>query len=669
MIQDDFRLFSQRNPRAFKMPLSMTACVYLVLTSCLWAQQQQPAPPPPQPSSADPSQPQPQPKLEPIQTSITVTGQITTETPAAITVVNSLALEEVPGVNIDDRLRVVPGFTLFKRNSSVAANPTTQGVSLRGIGSTGASRTLLLWDGIPLNDPFGGWVYWDRISPTEVDRIEISRGASTSVFGDLAMGGAINIFSRPPEPFHVSLGYDGGNENTNEITAAGSYRRKWFGVSANTRFLSTDGYFIVPAANRGSVDRPAGVDFAAGVLRLDFLGPRDRLFVRLDTLAEERANGTALVKNSTSLGTLAANYSHQMDKDSFSVLGYRTQEVYRANYSSVAADRNSERLTENQIVPAVSNGGAAFWTHTERSYNFLAGGDANYVDGVSTDLSVAGVATVGGGTRLEHGVFGQANATWKDFRFFGGLRYDVTGLGENFVSPSGGIVYGRKRFRLRGSVYQSFRTPTLNELYRDFRAGNTNTLPNPLLKPETVFGSEAGIDWVGEKSRISVTGYRNDLGNLITNVTLSTTPALITRERENAASALARGVEVSGKRDWGPFHGELAYLFADSRVATGQRIPEVPKHQGSAQLSYVHKGTTVALVARSASLQFDDDKNTLLLGGYATEALTIRQRLRRGFTASLGIENVLDRQYWVTISTVPNVGPPRLIRAGIRWER
>src|SRR5262249_17249960 len=137
--------------------------------------------------------------------------------------------------------------------------------------------------------------------------------------------------------------------------------------------------------------------------------------------------------------------------------------------------------------------------------------------------------------------------------------------------------------------------------------------------------------------RISFTAYRNDLSNLITNVTLTTTPTLITRQKQNAASALARGFEFTGRQDWGPFHGELGYLFADSRVGTGERIAEVPKHQGTGQFSYAHKGTTAALIVRSYSFQFDDDRNTLVLGGYATVQLSLRQRLKYGFTALLGM--------------------------------
>src|ERR1035438_7853602 len=156
----------------------------------------------------DPSKP------EPVKTSITVVEKISAETPANVTTLDSTALQQSPGTNLDDRLRDVPGFSLFRRSSSLAANPTTQGISLRGIGSSGASRTLVLWDGIPANDPFGGWVYWTQFVPAEIARAEISRGAATSIFGDRAMSGAIGIFSRQAEHLHVLGEYEFGNGTT-----------------------------------------------------------------------------------------------------------------------------------------------------------------------------------------------------------------------------------------------------------------------------------------------------------------------------------------------------------------------------------------------------------------------------------------------------------------------
>src|SRR5579859_7003831 len=155
--------------------LRQATFAWLVLITPLWLSAQNQPPPQLPPAQENP-------KIEPVKESITVTSTISADAPASMTVVNATRLDETPGINIDDRLRDVPGFTLFRRTSSLVANPTTQGVSLRGIGSSGASRALVLWDGIPENDPFGGWVYWDRFAPQELERIEISRGASTSVF-------------------------------------------------------------------------------------------------------------------------------------------------------------------------------------------------------------------------------------------------------------------------------------------------------------------------------------------------------------------------------------------------------------------------------------------------------------------------------------------------------
>src|SRR5262245_26675355 len=197
------------------------------------------------------------PKPEPLKTSITVTEKITTETPANVTVIDSKRIQQTPGVNMDDRLRIIPGFSLFRRTSSLVAHPTTQGISLRGIGSSGASRTLVLWDGIPANDPFGGWVYWTQFVPGEMSRAEISRGAATSVFGEKAMSGAIGLFSRPPEQWHLFGQYEFGNQDTHDLSAGFSQAWSKFAFSGAVRAFTTDGYYIVPQRIRGLADTKA----------------------------------------------------------------------------------------------------------------------------------------------------------------------------------------------------------------------------------------------------------------------------------------------------------------------------------------------------------------------------------------------------------------------------
>ena len=141
--------------------------------------------------------------LEPptILETVTVTAARTEERlgniPASIKVLDRADIRQSPGVVADDVLRQVPTFSLFRRSSSLTAQPTTQGVSLRGIGPSGVSRTLVLLDGIPFNDPFGGWVYWTRVPLDNVDRIEIVEGPSSNLYGNYAMGGVINLLVDP----------------------------------------------------------------------------------------------------------------------------------------------------------------------------------------------------------------------------------------------------------------------------------------------------------------------------------------------------------------------------------------------------------------------------------------------------------------------------------------
>ena len=483
MINTVFRWLSAARPLASPKRVGRFGAATLLLwtlpVSLLCGQT---SPPPPQPEA-----------FPPVKTSITVTGQVAAEAPAEITTVNRGELQQTPGINLDDRLRQVPGFSLFRRSSSLVANPTTQGVSLRGIGSTGASRTLVLWDGIPINDPFGGWVYWTRVEPEQIDDVEIMRGAHQRFRRPRDVGCHRDAVP-PRRNGTVRLGYDAV---TRAPRTLGGWLRPvaalWGG--SDVRALTSDGYYIVPESIRGAVDTKAGVDFVAGNFRADLLGANQRLSFKLDILAEDRANGTVLQRNSTSLGTLAANYAWQRDENGISVVAYHTREEFRASFSSVAAGRTTERLTYTQVVPSEATGAAAYWTRNTHRYNLIAGADFERVEGYGTDRLVPSGIRFGGGSRIEQGTFAQFDAGTATARIFLGARYQFAGGGERFFSPSAGFAIGRGRLRFRGSGYRSFRAPTLNELYREFRVGNTDTLANPDLRSETLTGGEAGVDY------------------------------------------------------------------------------------------------------------------------------------------------------------------------------
>ncbi len=614
----------------------------------------------------------PAPEPERIKTEVTVVGSVKAEAPASMTILGAPEVQTVPGVNLDDRLRQVPGFTLFRRSSGLVANPTTQGISLRGLGSTGASRTLVLWDGVPLNDPFGGWVYWTRVAPESVNQIEVTRGASSSVFGDRAMSGSISLFSKPIDARHYYGAIEGGNRG--QVSPSVGYwdRIGNWGFGAQGRAFRFDGYPIVPATIRGRIDTPANVEFVTGDTRLEYTKGAHRVGLKFDVLAEDRANGTPIQTNSTSIGSLAGTYARQWSRDSVNVTGFFQSQEFRAGFSAIAATRATETLTFRQSVPAQAGGGSALYRHAGSSWNGVFGVDVNRVNGISYDfLNPTGVRS-GGGTINQRGFFAQTDFHYKDLRIFLGAREQLTGLQnrEQFFSPSGGFTYGRGQWRTRGSVSRSLRSPTLNELYREFRAGNTVTQANPGLTPETLFGAELGADWIGERSRAGITFFRSEMNDIITNVTLSSTPALITRQRRNFGSALSRGIEIDLRRDLGPFRWDGSYLFVDSRFVTGGlRLPQVARHQGSSQLTWRWRRTMATASIRSASLQFEDDRNTQLLPGYAAVQGVVRQQLTDRLSLQGAMENVLDRSYLTGWTPAAQIGPPRLWRVGMRWEK
>jgi len=606
---------------------------------------------------------------EPVRSSITVVENVITETPASISEISAHDLAQTPGVNIDDRLREVPGFSLFRRTSSVVANPTTQGVSLRGIGSSGASRSLVLWDGTPMNDPFGGWVYWTRFPPEDLRRVEISKGASTSVFGDQAMGGAIGLFSREADRAHVYAGFEGGTQSSRDLWTGASNLWRNFALSASARAYRTDGYFVVPSTVRGAVDQRANVEFVTGNFRFDTFSGAHRLFAELNILAEDRQNGTIATHNSTGLGTASLHFVEGLSHNEFSFLAFRSEEQYHSTFSAVAANRNTERLTSRQTVPANGNGIDLLWNHHASEWNFAAGTDVNQSRGFSTDAVFPTGRRYGGGTILQHGEFLQTDVRWKQMRFFLGARHQYTGLGNQFLNPSAGFVYGVNNWKLRGSAYRAFRSPTLNELYREFRAGNTVTQANAGLQPETLLGAEVGADYLTENGAIRVTAFRNALAHLITNATLSVSPTQIIRQRRNGADSLSRGVEVSAMHRWHEWRAEAGYLYVESRYATGARVPQIPKHQGSAQLSYERGRTDLSAGIRVYGLQYEDDLNIFRLPGFASVQLLARERLTDQFSLSVAFENLLDHQYYTGFTPTPTIGAPRQVRAALRWTR
>src|SRR5688572_5468593 len=212
---------------------------------------------------------------------ITRTEEVLGDMPASATVLRAEEIEQSPAVAADDIFRQVPTFSLFRRTSSLAAHPTAQGVSLRGVGPSGVSRTLVMIDNVPFNDPFGGWVYWTRVPLASVERIEMIEGNRSSVWGNYAMGDVINVVTAPPEGRTVKVRTSFASRDTYKIDYFAANAWDKFSIAAEGTVFDTKGYFVVPeleggAQLRGSIDTKATVDYDNINLKMDY-SPTDRL--------------------------------------------------------------------------------------------------------------------------------------------------------------------------------------------------------------------------------------------------------------------------------------------------------------------------------------------------------------------------------------------------------
>jgi outer membrane receptor protein involved in Fe transport len=628
-------------------------------------------------------------------------------------------VDSTPALLTDDKLRQIPGFMLFRRSDSRTANPTSQGVSLNGLGASGSSRALVLEDGIPLNDPFGGWIYWGRVPQQALASVEVVRGGVSSLYGSNALGGVIQFVSHPAEEKSaMSLETSYGSEQTPDLSFwAGSRVGQWDGTVA-TDLFRTDGFVQVPVAQRGTVDTAANAEHASVEATAGrHFKKHDRVFARGTFFREARNNGTPVQTNDTTFGQGAAGVDTQLGAvGSLAVRAYGSVQAYNQNFSSVAANRNSESLTNIQYVPAQQTGGSVLWSRALGSMqNLVAGVDGSEVMGWSherTFSSGAQTATsVSGGRQRTVGVFGEdifrftpkwivtLGARFDDWQNFdASTRRVPVGTGaitstnfpdraQNAFSPRLSVLRGlTSNVSLTASIYRAFRSPTLNELYRSFRLGNTLTQANAALNAERLTGAEAGVTAFAFRRKLNLRGnfFWDDIVDPLANVPISTTPSLITQQRENLGRTRSRGVDLDSVfRLNDDLQISGGYQFVDATVVhasayaslVGLRIPEVPRHQFTLQARYWNPSRLMLSVqGRFSSSQFDDALNTLLLDRYFTVDAQAGRSVGHGVEVFAAVENLLNQRYDTSLTPVanrpllPTLSAPFLARVGIRLD-
>jgi outer membrane receptor protein involved in Fe transport len=626
--------------------------------------------------------------------------------------------------NASDRLESVladvAGLQQFRRSDSRSANPTSQGISLRGIGGNASSRALLILDGVPQADPFGGWVAFPAYATGRIGRIRVTRGGGSGYDGPGALAGTVELDSATPRqlpPLLASLSY--GSRDSLDAQASATLERGAGFATVSGAYARGDGFIPIVAEDRGAADRPAAYEQASGAVRgVIAVDATTELQANVSAFTDRRDRGTAFTAN-RSQGADASLRLVGHGRWGFAALGYLQTRAFASQFASVTADRATATQTLDQyntpatglgarveLVPPVGAGrdlrlGADVRSvsgRTQELYTFVgarptrrrvAGGDTRtiglFADG-SADVGPL-VATLGG------------RVDW--WRIAGGFLRETPLAGgaaltdSRFADRSGAQATGRAGLAwriapavtLRAAGYRGWRLPTLNELYRPFRVGTDATAANAALAPERLDGIDGGVSLAPLAGlTIDATWFRNRLEDAIANVSAGTGPGTFPgvgfvagtyRVRRNLDAIRSTGVSLDARYVAGPFTALASWSHVDPRVVAsgsaaaldGLRPAQTPLDQLSGTLGYRRAdGVALSATVRHVARQFEDDQNSRTLAPATTLDGYLALPLTAAVTVEARAENLFDERVEaaVTGADIIERATPRTIWIGLR---
>ncbi|MBA3940560.1 MAG: TonB-dependent receptor [Sphingopyxis sp.] len=619
----------------------------------------------------------------------------------------TLVTDVEPGLGnrIENRLRDEAGLVQFRRSDGRSAHPTSQGITLRGLGGNASSRALVTLDGVPQADPFGGWVAWSAYDAVNLAGIFVVRGGGSGVDGPGALAGTISLHSGMTDGASGSIAY-GSRDSWDASASVGTQLGEGGQVALDARYGRGDGFVPVAGGQRGAVDRAAPYEQGGLGLRLRFdAGDDNRIEASVRGFSDRRDRGTDFTDSKIDGIDASFRFLHNpWGATQWLALAYVQLRDLESGFASVAAGRGSVAPALFQRVPATGLGArievrpaidlenplrvGLDWRRTvgrtEEDFFFsgvtpgrhrIAGGSSDtvgaFAEWTSGDPGYGFLWTLSGrvdrwsigeGYRLERNIAGPVIT---DLRFASRQGWEGSGRA--------GVRWSSDTVALRAAAYRGWRLPTLNELYRPFRVGAEVTNANEMLKPERLWGGEVGIDWQGGDTKLSATVFANRLENAIANVTLA--PNL--NQRQNLDAIDSKGVEFGAGQDLGPAILRATYAYTDARVEAaggaaaldGRRPAQIAKHAGSLMLRSDGSGPLGGFATlRYIGGQNEDDLGRLRLG----DALTLDAGLSWRFSEALSIEaraeNLTDELVPAAISAAGIVerATPRTLWIGAR---
>jgi len=485
------------------------------------------------------------------------------ETPVSVSVVTAQQIRQQNFVTLDQTLEFTPGVNMMGGQINIRGS---SGYS-RGAGT----RVLLLVDGVPMLPGDSGDIKWDALPPNEIDRVEVVKGASSSLYGSNALGGVINVITKDPtdrpvtairlttaiydEPYYKewkwtdrTLHYNhqdiSHSRSIGKLKVRGALgRRESTGYSQNGHYHRFSGFGKAKYQFTPTAFVTAYANYA-----------RDRHGEAIAWKSDNDPyevpdNATGDVTTSTKLqigGTFRTLLSRKVTlrlRDSFYRNGFDNElaEVTASSFCTIATDTIHVRANKNDLEAQLDlelSPGHAMTLGATATLNDI---DATLY-GKHEGLDFAGY--------IQH--------EWKPAATLSAtasLRYDHhrvdTGLRENQFNPRVGLVYqASPRFSLHLSSGRGFRAATMAELFTCTRASGFTVIPNPELKSETAWSNELGAQFISSNIHVKSAVFWNEYQNLIEgDITLVEDPrspgdSVLVIQFQNFNRARIRGAEL-----------------------------------------------------------------------------------------------------------------------------
>ena len=652
---------------------------------------------------------------------IIVTGTALPEPKAerayAVVAIDRREIERSPSHQLDQLLKDVPGVQLFRRSDARSGHPTSQGVTLRALGGNASSRALLMLDGVPQSDPFGGWVNWPAYDPADLRQIRVVRGGGSVANGPGALAGTIEMVSRTDRGASGEI--DVGNRESVEARGRLGLPVGGGSLSVSARGERGDGFVPVAEATRGPADEPATYNAWSGRGRwVAPVGASTEIQANVAGFHDWRTRGTDFTQNRTN-GADASVRLVGRGRWQWTALGYWQWRNLMSSFASVSSGRASAtRVSLQHSVPSYGlGGGLELRVPMPDGFELRFGVDTRRTTGESRELSnyVSGSATrrrVAGGETWTSGAFAEASAELGKVTLTGGARLDHWQVSdgrlfersltngdvlrdEHYARRSGwqptarggAVVAFGQGLSFRTAAYLGWRMPTLNELFRPFRAGPDATAANPDLKPERLRGVEAGAEYRRGEIRLSLTAFANRLEDAIANVTLGQGPGIFPgvgfvgaggtyRQRQNVDAVQVRGIEAGAEWAHGPWSVRAGASWAHARMRgsgaaadiSGLRPAQTPNFAATLAAGWEDGAKAAQVVVRRVGSQYEDDLNTRSLRAATTFDAFASWPVTRKLQLVARGENITNKLVMAAVNGDGSVerATPRTLWIGLR---